>query len=633
MKQSLRIFSLIFGLTFVYSLLTSSSGGRATVANAGNTGAPTESTTCISCHNGGGFGLVTLSIQVFQQGTLTPVAAYLPGTIYDMRVTVQNSAGSPNGYGFQLTSLTQANNTPMAGYSNLAANVKQKLVTAGTWAGRTYLEHSGVTNSNIFNFRWTAPQGGTGAINFYAAGNAVNLNSSSQGDNSGNSALTLPELQPLGITGNVTSVSCNGGSNGTINVTVSGGNMPYTYDWGAGVTTEDRTGLAAGTYTVIVTDNSGSSIASNYTVAEPTVLVASAVNTPIVCNGGTSTVSVSGMGGTFPYTGTGGFSATAGSHTYTITDANGCVSAPITINIAEPAVLLANAVVATPISCNGGTAVVTISANGGTAPYSNIGNVTVLGGSQSFNVIDANGCMATTTLFVSEPPALNASVVLATPIDCYGGTGTVTVAATGGTAPYTNTGLQTVSAGTGSYMVTDVNGCSTSTPPITVNEPSAIVGTVVNITHNTGGNNGAINVSVVGGTPPYSYSWSNGATTQDINQLAAGLYTLTITDAKGCVQIMTDLAVLFQVGIETALDKVVNVYPNPAIDYLYLDFEAALTSVCFLKIYNIEGKIVGETAASEGKHIAIEVAHLPVGSYFLWINYEGKMYQYNWAKK
>lgn len=633
MKKLLRVFTFVFGLAFVYSLVTSSSGGRATVANSGNTGAPNETATCSSCHGGGSYGLVTLTIQVFQQGTTTPVAAYSPNTTYDMRVTVQNASGTPNGYGFQLTALTQGTNTPLAGYTNLATNVKQKTITNGTWSGRTYVEHNGVTTNNVFNFRWTAPSTGTGTISFYAAGNAVNQSGGVQGDNAGNTTINLPEAQPLSVTGLTTPVSCNGGNNGAINITTSGGSAPYSYNWGNGITTEDRTGLSAGTYTVIITDNSGTSITNSYTITQPAVLVANVSNTPISCNGGTSTVSVSGSGGTFPYTGTGAFNENAGTHTYTITDANGCTSAPVSINITQPTAISVNATISNPIACHGGTATVNVTATGGTPPYTNTGTVSVTAGPETFTIIDANGCSALANIMVTEPPALTANVVLASPILCNGGTGTVTVSGNGGTPPYINTGTQVVSAGTGSFSITDSHGCSTSTTNITINEPSAITGTIVNINHNTGGNNGSIDVSVSGGTAPYTYSWSNGATTQDISQLAAGLYTLTITDANGCTQVMADLAVLFHVGIENEINNLVSIYPNPVSDNLYLNFESNITSPASIAIYNAEGKIVYETANLSEKLNRIDVSHFAVGTYFLVLKYVEKTYQYNWLKK
>ncbi|MBL7941223.1 MAG: hypothetical protein JNM00_00550, partial [Flavobacteriales bacterium] len=169
----------VFGCALLWIVLTSSEGGRATEDNVGSTGAPLEPQTCGNCHNSGtSFGTVSVTIQIFYDGTTTPVPAYSPGTLYDMRVTVNNTMGLPQGRGFQMTCLKFPSNTPLAGYSALASNVQQITLTTGTWAGRTYVEQPTMSVSNQFNFSWTAPPAGTGTVKFYAAGNAVNGNNS-----------------------------------------------------------------------------------------------------------------------------------------------------------------------------------------------------------------------------------------------------------------------------------------------------------------------------------------------------------------------------------------------------------------------------------------------------------------------
>src|SRR6185436_19629026 len=110
----------------------------------------------------------------------------------------------------------------------------------------------------------------------------------------------------------------------------------------------------------------------------------------------------------------------------------------------EPSVLIASAS-ATAIACNGGTSVITISATGGTPAYSGTGSFTLTAGAYSFTVTDANGCMATTSVTVTEPSVLIASAS-ATAIACNGGTSVITVSATGGTPAYDGTGSLTLTA-------------------------------------------------------------------------------------------------------------------------------------------------------------------------------------------
>lgn len=189
-------------------VLSSNSNGRATQGNAGNTGAPGENT-CGQCHGGGSFGTITPTIQIFEGGVGigNPVTQYTPGVTYNMAVVVANSSGQPNGYGFQMTALTADGNQPLSGYSDLASNVKQKTLTVGPQAGRTYVEHDGVTTNNVFAFSWTAPESGTGTVNFFASGNVVNLNNASSFDNVGATSLSLPEVSTVNVANLETEVS------------------------------------------------------------------------------------------------------------------------------------------------------------------------------------------------------------------------------------------------------------------------------------------------------------------------------------------------------------------------------------------------------------------------------------------
>ena len=245
-------------------------------------------------------------------------------------------------------------------------------------------------------------------------------------------------------------------------VSGNGGTGPYT---GTGNFT-----VSAGTHSYTVTDANGCTATTSITVSEPTLVTASSSATGILCNGGSATVTVSGNGGTGPYTGTGSFSVVAGTYSYSVTDANGC-SASTSISVTQPAVLSAS-ISSTPILCNGGTSVITVSASGGTGPFVGTGNYTVTAGSHSYTVTDANGCTTSTSTTITEPTALIASSS-ATSISCFGGTATVTVSATGGTTPYSGIGNFTVSAGTHTYTVTDVNGCTSNTT-IIVTQPALV---------------------------------------------------------------------------------------------------------------------------------------------------------------
>src|SRR5439155_1105765 len=165
-------------------------------------------------------------------------------------------------------------------------------------------------------------------------------------------------------------------------------------------------------------------------------------------------------GGTGSYTGTGTFSHAAGTYSYTVTDANSC-SATTTGNITQPSAIVPSST-NTAILCNGGNSIVTVSATGGTGPYTGTGTFSHSAGTYSYTVTDANSCTATTTGDITQPPTLVPDSSN-TEIFCHGGMSTVTVSATGGTAPYSGTGTFSHAAGTYSYTEPDSKSFTATT--------------------------------------------------------------------------------------------------------------------------------------------------------------------------
>src|SRR5207253_2464212 len=158
-----------------------------------------------------------------------------------------------------------------------------------------------------------------------------------------------------------------------------------------------------------------------------------------------------------PYNNAGTYTVTAGTYSYLVTDANGCTGT-VNTTVTQPALLTASAVTGS-ITCYNGSTSLNISALGGTSPYTNTGTYTLTAGSFSYQVQDAHSCSVVVTGSVSQPAQLIVSAQHGT-INCFGGTTTLNISATGGSAPYNNTGTYTLEAGPYSYSVTDANGCS-----------------------------------------------------------------------------------------------------------------------------------------------------------------------------
>ena len=410
-----------------------------------------------------------------------------------------------------------------------------------------------------YTYLW-APSGGTSAT---ASGLAPGTYTCTTTDaNSCTLSQTFNITEPAAITISTmqTNILCNGGNNGTAMVMVSGGSAPYIYSWTpSGGNAATATGLTAGTYTCVIIDSHTCLSSQTFVITEPTLLVAAATATLISCNGGSATVTVTATGGTMPYTGDSTFTVTTGTYTYTVLDTNGC-SSTTSITVTEPAVLVATAT-ATTIACFGDSATVTVTATGGTMPYSGDSTFIVTVGTYSYTVVDTNGCSSTTSITVTEPTAI-VTAVTQTNVSCFAGNnGTIDLTVSGGTSPYTfdwNSGTYTTEdlsgllAGNYVGIVTDSNGC-TSTITVTITEPDVLVATVTLATNPStcSGSDGSIDISIFGGTPGYTFLWSNAATTEDISALSAGSYSCVVTDNNGCIANVNDTLTSFTIPTVT----------------------------------------------------------------------------------
>jgi gliding motility-associated-like protein len=309
---------------------------------------------------------------------------------------------------------------------------------------------------------------------------------------------------PINANFNITNVSCNGGNDGAINTTPTNGSAPYSYNWDIPSTAQNPNGLSAGTYNLTITDNNGCTGSLSASVSEPAnaLSITSAIATDASCGSNNGTITVNATGGTtsYQYSIDGGalqntniFNGLgSGAHTILVQDFNGCTTSQnVTVN--QASMMSITNVTTNNATCN---------SNNGSI------DVTIQNGSPSYTYTLSNGATNTTA-----------------------------------STSYSFTGL---AQGTYNLTVTDANSCIVSQNNIVVNNASTLSIDNANCTTTdvscNGGNDGALTIAYLGGTPNYQYSIDGGATYQNSNSfsnLTANTYNIQVLDGNACVATST----------------------------------------------------------------------------------------------
>ncbi|MFH1319535.1 MAG: GEVED domain-containing protein [Bacteroidota bacterium] len=471
--------------------------------------------------------------------------------------------------------------------------------TCGNSNGEAIVTVSGGTSP--YTYQWDDPgsQTNTSASNLLGGVYTVVVADAIGCTASSSVTLTDPGMPTVSTTG--TDPTTCGANDGIATATVSGGTSPYTYLWSSGGTSATETGLWSGTYTVTVTDANGCTATSSVTLTSLGAPTVTTITTDATCAASDGIAIATASGGTAPYTylwdASAGSQTTAtatglaaGTYVVTVTDNNACTAtSSATVNVGGTGPSLSINV--TDVSCYGnddGSA--TVTATGSVPPYTYLwsnGATTATiyalsAGTYDITVTDADGCESTFNTTVNEPSLITATLTVIEP-SCGNSDGNATVFASGGSGSYTyqwdvSAGNQTtqtatgLSAGTYNVTITDANSCTES---FSVNLSDAGAGSLsvgsTDVTCN-GDNDGTASATITGGTPPYTYSWSNGTTTTSLSGLSGGIYTLTVTDSLGCISVEdaviyeSDPLIIstnfFNVSADTICDGQVMAYPT-----------------------------------------------------------------------
>ncbi|WP_343328811.1 PKD domain-containing protein [Polaribacter staleyi] len=488
---------------------------------------------------------------------------------------------------------TQTYTVTQPGFLEITTDLKTNISCFAGNTGRINVSISGGTAPYTYN--WTTTDG-SGIVlnaedqNTLTAG-TYNLEIIDVNNCTTSTSFTLSQpIKGVEITASKQDIaSCFGDSTGAIDINVTGGTSPYSYNWtttdGSGLVAnaEDQNSLTSGTYNVTVTDNLGCSTNESFTINELSTEIMIAVTKKDIdpCMGvNYGEITVTPSGGQPPYSISwnhlaNGFSLSnldAGTYIATITDANNCTKEE-TIIITQPDFSI-NSTTITPIICNGDKGAISLVLNGGIGPITvtwdddataGLDRNNLSGGTYTVHITDSNpaNCPIQRTFTIIDPPAIAISSTVIDDTDCnLIGMGSIDLDIAGGVAPYTflwsngetTEDVTNLSAGDYSVEITDDNGCSTTEyfnifrqDPLSINfeeivTPDCDLKTVSQTT----------TAKVTGGFLPYTYTWSAGTVSDVDNSIMTtdqnGAYTLTITDAKGCTESQSILIDLPSIG-------------------------------------------------------------------------------------
>lgn len=431
-----------------------------------------------------------------------------------------------------------------------------------------------------YTFLWSDNQTNSTATGLAAGTYTVTVFDGNNCEGVDQITITEPATLVASIKNPVKNISCFGGSDGEMEAEGTGGTLNYSFLWSNATTTALNSGLTPGTYTVTITDANGCTSVAQNSLTEPTqVSVSISQTSSVLCNGGNQGALLAvGANGTpgYNYSWSNSVNSaansglTAGTYTVTVTDANLC-TAINQFTIGEPATVSAAINTFSQPLCNGqSNGFATVTPSGGTPGYTYLWSTTATtqtinglsSGTYSVTVNDVNNCSAVTQITLNDLSTVTATINLpATNVSCFAGNdGVATVTPGGGAGGYTylwsdNQTTQTANgllAGNYTVTVSDANGC-TATDQVVINEPTALVASIKNPVKNIscfGGADGEIEAEASGGTPNYTFLWSNATTTALNSGLAPGTYTITITDANNCTSTaQTTITQPSQVGV------------------------------------------------------------------------------------
>ena len=366
------------------------------------------------------------------------------------------------------------------------------------------------------------------------------------------SVTTVTVPVSTGITASITPTSPTCGQNGSATA-VPGGTGPFTYTWNNGATTASISNLGAGIYVVTVSNTTGCTATATTSLGVGSGSINAAVSgTDASCgnNNGTVTTNISPANVNYTYSWSNGATTaninnlSANTYSVTVTGAGGCTATATTTIAGTPGMTISTS--GTRAGCvSSGIGSVTV--NTGTGPFTYLwsngattANLTNLSaGNYTVTVTGSGGCSVSGSMTVNSTGTGVTVNATANPTGCSGNTGSVILNISTGNGPFTylwsnsatTDSLSNIASGSYTVTVTSSDGCS-ATAVAVVSLSGTLAATTSAVGTTCGNANGSATVTVSGG--PYTYIWSNGATTASISNVAGGTYTVTVQGGSGC---------------------------------------------------------------------------------------------------
>lgn len=383
------------------------------------------------------------------------------------------------------------------------------------------------------------------------------------------SLVSITQPIPISVSHTITDATCNGSSTGSIIEIASGGTSPYTYNINGGAFTPSGifSALKAGTYTMVIKDQNGCTKTESLTISEPAAIKITSL--PVVlpsCYGSADgSITVNASGGVMPYSyslnsvsynvsnisGLG-----AGTYAVRVIDLNGCTK-DTTIYLSQPSKVILRYIAVNPICQTLSNGSISASGSGGTSPYKfsfdggKYDSISLFkplaAGIHTLSIQDSKGCTVDASVSLKDSLTIRADFTINN-TSCFGiADGSFTVEPAGGVSPYK------IAIGNGSYRDSiRYRGYSAGNYPIHIKDSIGCIGDTtirveqpdkLSLTPEISYNNcygldtvGKVKMNVTGGTPPYSYTWSNDTLAHNniIAGLANGVYKVRVTDAHSC---------------------------------------------------------------------------------------------------